>query len=321
MKARSLPGGVYCLDTGFQRSQMAACYAIESDGRWAIIEAGTKDTVPIILSFLEEQGVAAEQVDFIIITHVHLDHAGGVGRLMEALGHAQLLVHEKGARHMIDPSKLQQGATAVYGEEEFQRTYGELLPVDERRVTVMKDDSDISLGQRRLHFIDTPGHADHHFCIYDEQTKGWFTGDTFGLAYKELDYDGKPFIIPTTTPVQFDPDKLKHSIQRLISNDPEVMYLTHFGEVSSPKKLAAQLLDQIDELVQISHKYADLDENMQVEGIYRELMALLLRKLEHHGSQLSLEEQKTILHTDVLLNAKGLYVYNKRRAKSLQTAS
>ncbi|EAT11129.1 MBL fold metallo-hydrolase [Bermanella marisrubri] len=317
MSAISLPGKVYCLDTGFQRKQMAACYAIESEGRWAIIETGTNDTVPLILAFLEQQAVSPEQVDFIIITHVHLDHAGGVGKLMESLGHAQLLVHEKGARHMIDPSKLQQGATAVYGEQEFQRTYGELLPVDERRVTVMKDNSDVILGLRRLHFIDTPGHADHHFCIFDEQTQGWFTGDTFGLAYKELDHNGKPFIIPTTTPVQFDPDKLKRSIQRLISYDPEVMYLTHFGEVHEPEKLSHQLFDQIDELVQIAQKYADLEESLQVEGIYRELMALLLRKLEHHGSGLSVEEQKKVLHSDVLLNAKGLFVYNKRQEKML----
>jgi len=310
-----LENDIFLLDTGFQRPQMAACYALKnSQDRWAVVETGTKDTVPKLLAFFQDQGVALEQVDYVIVTHVHLDHAGGAGLLMQSLPNARLLVHEKGARHMIAPAKLQAGATAVYGEEEFTKTYGDLIPVDEGRVDIMADGQELNWGNRILTFIDTPGHANHHFCIFDSQSRGIFTGDTFGLAYKELVTANGPFIFPTTTPVQFNPEALKASIQRLMGLEPEVMFLTHFGDVYEPHHLALSLCDQVDELVQLAHKYQGLEESLQVDGMYRELMALLLKKLQKHGCERPLSEQKAILDSDVLLNAKGLFVYNQRQA-------
>ncbi|WP_396587325.1 MBL fold metallo-hydrolase [Bermanella sp. R86510] len=310
-----LENDIFLLDTGFQRPQMAACYALKnSQDRWAVVETGTKDTVPKLLAFFQDQDVALEQVDYVIVTHVHLDHAGGAGLLMQSLPNARLLVHEKGARHMIAPAKLQAGATAVYGEEEFTKTYGDLIPVDEGRVDIMADGQELNWGNRILTFIDTPGHANHHFCIFDSQSRGIFTGDTFGLAYKELVTANGPFIFPTTTPVQFDPEALKASIQRLMGLEPEVMFLTHFGDIYEPQHLALSLCDQVDELVQLAHKYQGLEESLQVDGMYRELMALLLKKLQKHGCERPLSEQKAILDSDVLLNSKGLFVYNQRQA-------
>lgn len=303
--------GIYLLDSGFQRDHMAACYLIQQGSQLAIVETGTKDSVPHILAGIAELGLTPEDVKYVIPTHVHLDHAGGVGLLMQLCPNAQLVVHEKGARHMIDPSKLQAGATAVYGEAEFNKTYGELIPVDARRVISPAHESCLELDARVLTFLDTPGHARHHFCIYDGTSEQFFTGDTFGLAYQELTVNGNPFIIPTTTPVQFDPEALKHSIQMLISYKPKHMLLTHYGQVSEPQVLAQRLLTQIDDMVEIAKQVGGEFEqgNNRIAALNEKLMQWVLTALQNHGCELSQAEQIQVLKTDILLNAQGLDVW------------
>jgi glyoxylase-like metal-dependent hydrolase (beta-lactamase superfamily II) len=292
---------------------MAACYVLKQDDEVMIIETGTKDTVPLILAFLKSHNIQLEQVKYVAVTHVHLDHAGGAGLLMQALPNATLVVHPLGARHMISPAKLQAGATAVYGEEEFERTYGDLLPIDENRILIADDNFVIKLGDRALTFIDTPGHARHHFCIFDSLSNGFFTGDTFGLAYQELATEQGPFIFPTTTPVQFDPDALKHSINRMISFNPDRMFLTHYGMVESPAKLAKSLIAQVDVLVDMALKHKALDSTERVKAIEVELMDSLLAGLGNHGCKLDTETKRQVLASDVLLNAQGLDVWLSRQ--------
>jgi len=157
--------GIYAIDTGFQRPRFDAAYLLVHEGRAAFIDNGTTPSLPRHLGALEALGLARGDVEFVIPTHVHLDHAGCSGALMRALPTATLVVHPRGARHLIDPSTLIQSSLAVYGPEEMARSYGEIVPVDEARVRTTHDGMDLMLGSRRLHFIDTPGHARHHHCI------------------------------------------------------------------------------------------------------------------------------------------------------------
>lgn len=302
-----LGGGVSLLDTGFQRACMAACYLLEDQGEVAIVETGTKDTVPSILQYLEVRNISLSAVKYVIVTHVHLDHAGGAGRLMQLLPNAKLVVHEKGARHMVDPSKLQAGATAVYGKAEFDKTYGDLIAVNESRVLVPEDEESLLLGQRQLTFVDTPGHANHHFCILDSKTQGFFTGDTFGLAYQELISSKGPFIFPTTTPVQFNPEALKGSIKRLLSYNPKCMYLTHYGKVETPLELGEQLLNQVDELVHMSLELKD--EKSRLQKLNDQIVEWLMSKLKDWDLPLSEDEMKNVIRSDAFLNAQGLDVW------------
>lgn len=304
-----LGDGITLIDTAFQRPQMAACYLMEQDDEVAIIETGTKDTVPLIFDVLTQKKIAASQVKYVIVTHVHLDHAGGAGLLMDALPNATLIVHPKGQRHMVDPSKLQAGATAVYGEEEFNKTYGDLIAIAENRTHAPKDGEILKLGDRALTFIDTPGHARHHFCIYDELSKGIFTGDTFGLAYQELTNENGPFIFPTTTPVQFDPEALKASIKKIMSLNPESAYLTHYGKIQNLVPLADALNIQVDALVDIAHSSESSPGEDRVKDMSVKIMNYLLSRLELHDCQLSVAEQIKVLQSDVLLNAQGLDVW------------
>ncbi len=297
-------GGVIAVDSGYHRPNMAACYLVESETEVAVVETGTNDSVPRLLRALEERDWQPEDVRYVIVTHVHLDHAGGAGSLMAACPNATFLVHPRGARHMIDPSKLEASVRQVYGNEIFDRDYGTLVPIPEERTRVMEHGDSAALDDRVLRFFDTPGHARHHFCIWDEATRGWFTGDTFGLSYRELDTDRGPFIFPTTTPIQFDPGALKASIEHLMERSPACMYLTHFGRVEDTPRLAGELLERVDELVAIAEYHSDAERRGKV------IAAAMLDGLEdaarEHGVTLSSEEFRAVVGNDVQLNTQGL---------------
>lgn len=304
--------GIYAIDTGFHRPRFDAAYLIVEAGHAAFIDTGTNFSVPRLLAALDALSLARGDVDWVIATHVHLDHAGGVGLLMQHLPSARLLVHPRGARHMIDPTALYQGALAVYGAEGMARAYGDLLPVAAERVQASSDLLQVMLAGRPLLLIDTPGHARHHHCVWDARSQGWFTGDTFGLGYAEQVSAQGPWLMPTSTPVQFEPEALHHSINRLLSWQPRWMYLTHYGRVGDVARLAALLHQQIDAMVALARPLRDVPQRHQalVDG----LTALCLAQLRAHGLS-DAEAQLSSLALDIGLNAQGLGVWLDRERR------
>lgn len=311
--ADDLGHGVHAIDTGFHRARFDAAYLLVQDGRAAYIDTGTRHALPRLLGLLELLGLPRDAVDHVIPTHVHLDHAGGVGALMQALPTATLWVHPRGLRHMVDPTQLYQGALAVYGQAEMDRSYGTLLPVPAERARPTVDGQVIELAGRALHVAHTPGHAYHHHCLWDQHTRGWFTGDTFGLSYREFDTARGPWILPTTTPVQFDPDALQASIQRLLAREPACMYLTHYGRVQDVPRLGALLLALLADTVAIARS-APAGPGRH-EALKQALMALYLGSLTDHGCTLGDAALADLLAIDVELNAQGLAVWLDRPAR------
>lgn len=306
-----LGGGVFQIDTGFQRPLFDAAYLVVDDGHAAFIDTGTAFAVPNLLEALAATGLRSTQVDWVIPTHVHLDHAGGVGALMQHLPQARVLVHPRGLRHMVDPSALYQGALAVYGQEEMDRSYGQLQDVAADRVVPSQDNLSLVVGQRTLSIIDTPGHARHHHCIWDPVTCGWFTGDTFGLSYREHDVAGRPWILPTTTPVQFEPEALRASVQRLLAREPEHIYLTHFGRVDQVQALGQAMLALLDEVVALGDALRAAPE--RGTALRQGLQALYLRSLRSHGCTLPDDTLINQLALDIELNAQGMGIWLDRR--------
>jgi len=303
--------GIYAIDTGFQRPHFDAAYLLVHGGRAAFIDTGTNHAVPRLLAALDALGIAREAVDHVIPTHVHLDHAGGAGALMRELPRATLVVHPRGERHMVDPSRLYRSALAVYGREEMDRSYGTLLGVDASRVETTHDGMVLEIGGRPLLFADTPGHARHHHCLWDATSRGWFTGDTFGLSYRDFDNaNGEAYVLPTSTPVQFDPPALRASVARLLSFEPQCMYLTHYGRVGDVKRLAAMLLEQLDAMVQIAQRLRDAPERHA--ALCTALRALYTDRIKAHGSMLSNARIHELLAMDVELNAQGIAVWLDR---------
>ena len=305
-----LDGGVFQIDTGFQRPLFDAAYLIIDDGHAAFIDSGTGFAVPRLLEALAATGLTVQDVDWVIPTHVHLDHAGGVGHLMARLPRARALVHPRGVRHMVDPSMLYQGALAVYGQAEMDRSYGSLLGIAADRVLASSDEMSVPLGGRQLRLIDTPGHARHHHCVWDPVTRGWFTGDTFGLSYREHDVAGRPWILPTTTPVQFEPDALRASVQRLLSADPQCIYLTHFGRVGNVASLGQAMLGLLDDVVALGQAHRQTPDRHA--ALSQALRALYLDSLRQHGCNESDAVLTDQLALDIELNAQGMGIWLDR---------
>ncbi|NII05684.1 MBL fold metallo-hydrolase [Luteibacter anthropi] len=308
---RDFMHGIHTIDTGFGRPSFDAAYLVVERGRGAFIDSGTSHSVPRLLDAADKAGLQPADIDWVILTHVHLDHAGGAGELMRHLPNARLAVHPRGARHMIDPSILIAGATAVYGEAAMRRDYGDIVPVPEDRVVEATDGFVVDLAGRALLCIDAPGHARHHIAIHDERANAFFTGDVFGLSYRELDTAKGPFILPTTSPVQFDPDEAHASIDRMLRYKPEAMYLTHYGRVEDVRRLATNLHEQIDAMVAMARRHAgDADREALMAEDFR---ALYVRRALAHGVSLPPEEIAKLLKIDIRLNAQGVAVWLGKR--------
>ncbi len=308
-----LAHGIRAIDTGFHRAHFDASYLIVESGRAAFVDTGPNDSVPRLLAALAAAGLATEAVDWVIATHVHLDHAGGAGLLMQQLPRARLVVHPLGARHLIDPGRLMNSARTVYGDDEVARTYGNVVGVSAERVLRTADGMILELAGRPLQFIDTPGHARHHHCIWDARSRGFFTGDTFGLSYREFDTARGAWLMPTTTPVQFEPEPLRASVRRMLAYEPDCMYLTHYGRVSEVARLGGLFLTQLDAMVALALALADDERRHQ--ALMDGLLAIHLASLRTHGCTLPDERVRELLLLDNELNAQGLAVWLNRRKR------
>jgi glyoxylase-like metal-dependent hydrolase (beta-lactamase superfamily II) len=309
------PNGTYAVDTEYVRPGLAAAHIVEHRGRAAFIDVGTTHSVPYLLAALDRLGIDRSSVDLLLLTHVHLDHAGGAGALMQALPNAKAVLHPRGAPHLIDPAKLIAGTRVVYGEEAYRKLYGDIVPIAAERVITTQDGDRVQLAGRPFELIHTPGHALHHQCIVDVDHAAVFTGDTFGLSYREFDTAQGAFIVPTTTPTQFDPDQLIASIDRISAYAPEATYLMHYSRVTDIPKLAADLKAQVRELVQIARRNADQPDPK--DAIVKDMQALWRRLALEHGVQMPEARIDALLKDDADLNAQGLVVWIERQKRAV----
>lgn len=308
--AESLGHGVHLIDTLYMRPGLAASHLVVDDGRAAFVDTGAAPAAPRLLAALDELDIAREQVDYLFLTHVHLDHAGGAGQLMQALPNARAVLHPRGAPHLVDPSKLIAGSIQVYGEALYRQIYGELVPVPAERVLVPADGERLRLGRRTFEFIDAPGHARHHHCPIDLDHREVYSGDNFGICYRELDTSRGPFMLPTTTPVQFEPDALHGTIDRLMSYRPGRIYQTHFGPVTDLERLARDLHATLLELVRIARRHAAApDRRVRIEA---DMFDHFSARLDEHGYDGDAVRRHELLDGDVRLNAAGLEVWLSR---------
>ena len=302
--------GISAIDSGYHRPMLDAIHLLVEGDRAAIIDTGTNSSVPLVLEALRRKGLTPEQVDFVILTHIHLDHAGGAGRFMRTFPNATLTVHPRGARHMADPAKLIAGTVAVYGQEATREMYGDVLPVCAGRIFETPHESSIRLKGRELQFLDTPGHARHHVAIRDTRSGHVFSGDVFGLSYREMDEDdgdqhARQFIIPTTSPVQFDPEPYHRSIDLILGMHPEAVYLTHYSQIRDiPAKGAAlhRLVDAHAELGLREKEAGAARPERLKQGVKR----IFLEEARRWGSRLPDARILEIYSNDVELNAQGL---------------
>ncbi len=308
------PYGITAIDTGYVRPRMDASHLVVRNRRAAFVDTGTSHSVPRLMTALERADLDPAQVDYILLTHIHLDHAGGAGALAQLLPNAKVIVHPRGAAHLAAPDKLIAGTRAVYGEKKFKRLYGDIVPVDATRIQTVDDRATLPLGNSKLEFIHTPGHALHHYCIVDHDARAVFAGDTFGISYRDFDTRRGAFIFPATTPTHFDPAQAHDSIDRILSYAPEAIYLTHYSRVTELERLAEDLHCDLVAFVEIATRSAG--EKNPLLAIKRMMRAYLGARLDEHGFIEDAAYRNDLLGMDIDLNAQGLLHWLGRRKKN-----
>lgn len=298
---------VVTVDCQYLEPEHAAAYLLVEEGKAAFVENNTVHAVPLLLQALEGHGLVPSQVEYIIITHLHLDHAGGTWSLAEHCPEATVLAHPRAVRHLIDPSRLIAGATKVYGEAEFERLYAPIRPVDASRIRGIEDGESVVLGSRLLTFLHTRGHANHHICIYDSRSNGVFTGDAFGINYRASRPTTQPFLMYSTAPPDFDPAEARASIRRILATGASRLYPTHFGELTAVKDAAEVVLKSIDQMEEILHTVIDsrltgVELEQFCEGLVYDAIQALARSC---GTQFESGAEQ-LLRVDTRINAQGL---------------
>lgn len=311
---RELAYGIHAIDTRYVRPGLDASHLIVRDGSAAFIDSGSNRSVPFLLAALDQLHISPARVRYVIATHVHLDHAGGVGKLIEYLPNAKVIVHPIGAPHLESPERLEAATRSVYGDQVFDTLYGSLVPVPKDRLLTVEDGEQMVLGKSALRFLFTPGHALHHVSIFDSESCGLFSGDAFGISYRIFDSpDGRPFIFPSTSPTQFDPNQMHASIERIQSLNPSAIYLTHYSHVSGVAALATDLHNDVDKFVEIAEQC--LQSGAGERRIQQELHNYLCERLLKHGSHATAQSRETWLAMDTKLNASGLLAWWARKEK------
>jgi len=293
-----LPGGIACIDAGYVAPGIACFYLLRGGNEYALVETGTAHSLPNLLATLADLGIEREQLRYVVPTHVHLDHAGAAGLYLREFPRAELLVHPRGARHLIDPGKLVASAIGVYGEARFHELYGEIVPAPADRVRTLEDGESFNVGGRRLEAVHLRGHAEHHFCLWDETTRGWFTGDMFGISYDYLRLSTGAFVLPATTPTQFDPPAYRESIRTLAGRDPAWLYLTHYGALAFDTAQADLLCDQLSAYETLGRLQGE-----ELDRALRRCTETALQTLVDDEAARALAGE---LHMDLALNAQGI---------------
>ena len=296
--------GIVAVDTLYLRPSADASHLVIADGRAAFVDTGTNYSVPLLLDALRQYDLERADVDYVFLTHVHLDHAGGAGSLMRELPNARCVIHPRGAPHMADPSKLIVGTQGVYGKQKAFELYGDIVPIDAARIVEAADEDRFSFGGREVRALHTEGHARHHYCLHDPQSRGVFTGDSFGISYRELDTEKGEFIFPTTTPPHFEPTEAHKAVDRIMAQEPDRLYLTHYSRVNDVQRLANDMHECLDGFVAIARRHQDRDDRR--EAMETDLFEFLYERLAAHGYDQGREAAQDFLKHDMVLNSQGL---------------
>jgi glyoxylase-like metal-dependent hydrolase (beta-lactamase superfamily II) len=302
--------GIYCVESGYDGGGVAAIYIIRDGKNAAVVDTANNESLGRVTRALDELGIARDGISHIFLTHVHLDHAGGAGVFAGEFPNARVVVHERGAKHIINPEKLVAGATEVYGAETVERLYGKIVPVDAGRITSPRDGDEFRVGKHTIVCLDTPGHARHHLAFQDTAANIVFTGDAFGMSYKELVKPEGRCAILTTSPVQFDPDAMRGSMRGIESLKPDGLYPTHFGRMPAKGAMIDSLYRQLDTYVKIAN---DSEGNLNL--IKDGLMKLFQEEAASQGCPCLASPTGRVTNVALELNANGLALWYKKQNK------
>ena len=304
------------IDCQYLKNEFASAYLMIEKDEALFIDNNTNSAIPILLNSMKESNIKNEDIRYLIITHIHLDHAGATSSLIKLFPNATVLAHPKAAPHLISPRRIIEGASAVYGKDNFQKLYGEITEIPESRIRIMQDGETIKFGDRDLKFIFTRGHANHHFVIHDSETNAIFTGDSFGISYPNMKESGSPFLIPSTTPTDFDALEAKISVQKILDTKADYAYLTHFDKWTNMQDGAEQLIEGIEKMEMIIQQLLsnDFDFEQQKAFTEKKISDYYHQKLNSKNIP---NQVLDFLKEDIMINAMGINFTSNRLKKKM----
>ncbi len=272
----------------------------------ALVETGSQSSVPAVHAALDALGLGPLDLRWIIVTHIHLDHAGGVGELARDFPNATVVVHERGARHLVDPSRLVDSASRVYGPL-LDSLYGRMTAVPEDRLIAAADGFRVDVGNgRSLLLVDSPGHAKHHHAVLDEHTGTLLVGDAVGVLLPDLGV-----LRPATPPPDFDLEQAVHSLKRFAELRPEHMVLTHYGPVADAQATLAEAEDMLHAWVEVAERVIEDASDAGIDDVAAALAEAFA--LDPETLPAGIREKAEILN-GVHSNAAGIVRYLRQRA-------
>lgn len=304
------------IDCQYLKNEFASAYLMIEQDEALFIDNNTNSAIPILLNSMQESNIKNEDIRYLIITHIHLDHAGATSNLVRLFPNATVLAHPKAAPHLISPRRIVEGASAVYGKDNFEKLYGEIREIPENRIRIIKDGEILKFGERDLKFIYTKGHANHHFVIHDSETNAIFTGDSFGISYPNMKESGSPFLIPSTTPTDFDGVEAKISVQKILETKADYAYLTHFDKWTNMQDGAEQLIEGIEKMEEIIDKLINSNFNTDEQKHFTEKQIS-----DYYHEKLSSKNISNqvldFLKEDIMINAMGINFTANRLKKKM----
>ena len=309
---------MYCIDChDIGREKRTGCYVLKGN-KVTLIETSASPSIPYILKGMKELDIDCHDVEHIIVTHIHLDHAGGAGLLLEHCPNATIYVHPKGARHLEDPSRLIAGARLVYGDS-FDELFDPIIAIPKERLKVMEHEEQLRLEDRTLTFYHSPGHANHHFSIHDSLSNGIFTGDTAGVYYRELKNESFTLVLPSTSPNQFSPEAMLQSLSMFEQLNPDFIYFGHFGCHTNPTDVYQQMRYWLPLFVQCGQqamkKYDDTDDRIS------ETVSLIKQMVTDYLTERGISENHPvfeIIDIDLPVCSMGLIEYLMKDEKIMK---
>jgi len=273
----TLAAGLDYVDLNFLGfPEIIATAVLHGSAGVALIDPGPSTTLEGLKQSLRRKGISLDDVRQILLTHIHLDHAGATGSLVRENPGIEVFVHERGAPHMIEPSKLLASAGRLYGAD-MDRLWGDFLPVPANRVRILKGEESITAGGRELEVAYTPGHASHHVTYFDPSSRVAFVGDTAGIRGQDRDY-----IMPPTPPPDIDLDAWRVSEDRILSWDPDTLFLTHFGPFHGARIHFQEMTQRLDAWSRIVRRLladGSLDDEQRLQAFMNEALLDLKRKV------------------------------------------
>lgn len=304
---------LYIIDTmDLGLPERTGCYVLTENDGATLIETSASPSKPYIEKGLTALGLGLKDIKRIILTHIHLDHAGGAGLFAASCPDAKIIVHPKGIRHLANPARLIEGAKVVYGDR-FDDLFDPILPIPLDQMEALTHEEQVKLSSdRTLTFLDHPGHAKHHYGIFDSLTKGMFVGDTIGIHYKAFEDRGDPLFLPSTSPNQFDPEAMRASMVSVQSYKPERLYFGHYSMSENVNEAFRQVSLWLDLFLEATETV--LKKNGNHETLVQTLSDLVYTK----SSAAKLPKghaERQIIDLDLQVSAMGLLDYFHRQAR------